>query len=222
LRHGSDFRPHRSSLRDVAELFIASLLFGAAMRFDVFWAKHALPPSEAGTYAISASIAAVLYMITSSIGRVTTVSLRSGSGERVIVFSYAATFGVAALIAGGFAAFGQRTLLTLVGRPVDFDWSVLSLLFSALTWYSVITLDYSCLNVMTKRVHVGMGLALIIVLATAVSQFGTGAWSIALSFCATMTIMSGAFSVMLWRGTRKGRDVKAHPATTHLAQGLTQ
>lgn len=222
LHDRSAFAPSRSSLREVVELLLASLMFGAALRFDVFWAKHILSPADAGTYAISASIAAVLYMITGSISRVTTVSLRSDQSSGVIAASYAATFALASALAGGYALFGSTALRMLAGRTIDVDWAVLGPLFIALTCFTIITLDYSCLNVLRKRVHAEMGIALIVALSAGIPFFGHDARSTALSFCAIMMFFSAAYSLMLLKARASGRDSATQPETPHLAHSLTQ
>ena len=78
-----------TSLREIGSLLLASVLFGGSLRLDLFWARHALPDASAGTYAVAASIALVLYLVTSGIARVTSVSLRDSHTLRLLAASYA-------------------------------------------------------------------------------------------------------------------------------------
>jgi O-antigen/teichoic acid export membrane protein len=209
----------QSALREVAELVAASLLFGASLRLDVFWAKHALLPAQAGAYAIASSIAIVLYLVSNGVARVTSVSMREGAIGKTIVVSYALILGVSAALAGAFVALGPLTLRLLVGHEVPLAWDVLLPLFVALTCYSLITFDFSCLNVMTKRVHVGIGVLLLLAQGIAVATFGRDVRSIALAQCAVMAAFALLFSITLYRVIRRIKtSVPAHPAEAHLQQ----
>jgi O-antigen/teichoic acid export membrane protein len=218
---GSDKRvaPSRSALREVSELVAASLLFGASLRLDVYWAKHVLSPEQAGVYAIAASIAVVLYMMSNGVARVTSVSLRGDTAMKSILASYGLIIAVSATLAGGFWAFGPPTLRLLVGHDVAIDWSVLAPLFAALTFHSIVTFDFTCMNVATKRVHVGIGVLLVAVQTGALVWFGSDARSIALSQCAAMGALTIVFSASLKTAVKALRaSPAAHPAEAHLQQ----
>jgi hypothetical protein len=102
---------------------------------------------------------------------------------------------------------------------VEIEWSVLLPLFAALTLYSVITFDFTCLNVATKRVHVGIGVLLLAVQGAALVIFGSDARSIALSQCGAMAALSVVFSLSLSSAVRAMRaSPAAHPAEAHLQQ----
>lgn len=217
LRERSVFRPSRSMLREAGELLAGSLLFGAAIRLDVFWAKHLLPAEEAGSYAIAASIAIVLYIVTSSMARVTSVSLRSGSGTRIVGASFALIVGVSIALAAGFWLFGEATLRLLVGHSIGIDWTVLLPLFVAITCYSTIAFDYMCLNVLTKRIHVGIGTVLLACSALALYAWGHDAHSIALVRVGTMAAFTLVFSLSLVSAMRTMRSAPPpHPAEHQL------
>lgn len=213
------FKPSRSALFEAAQLFTVSLLFGTAVRSDVFWAKHILTPIESGGYAIASSIAIVLYLITSSVGRITSVSLRAGSGIKVVVASYASIVCMSALLAGGFFVLGDVTLRVLVGKHVDIDWFVLWRLFAGFTCYTIIMLDYGCLNIVTKRVHVGIGLILLVVSSVSLFVWGNDAHSIATARFWTMLLLMAIFSISLIRAMRKRSGaLETHVAERHLVQ----
>ncbi len=219
LRDSEPFVPKRSAFREVAELVAASLLFGASLRLDIFWAKHVLAADDAGTYAIAASIAVVLYMISNGVARVTGVVMREESATKTIMVSYGLILAVSAVLAGAFATLGPPTLRLLVGHDVEIAWSVLLPLFAALTFYSVITFDFTCMNIATKRVHVGIGALLLAVQAAALWVFGIDAPSIALTQCVVMGALALVFSAALSVAVRSLRSPPpAHPAEAHLQQ----
>lgn len=218
LRGGKPFTEHASSLAEIATLMAAILLLGASLRMDVLWARHLLPETEAGSYAIAAMIAIVLYLITSGVARVTTVSLREKTDTKVIAGSYLLIIGTAIVLATAFATIGQPALQLLAGRTIKVDWAVLLPLFIALTCYSTIMFDFSCLNVVTKRVHLGFAILLVIVQAAALTAFGKDMHAIAWTQCAVMAVMAVGFSLSLIRTIRAVPAVPArHPAEVHLA-----
>lgn len=218
LRGGKPFTEHASSLAEMGTLMAAILLLGLSLRMDVLWARHLLPEVEAGSYAVAAMIALVLYLITSGVIRVTTVSLRSGGDVRVISASYALIVGTAAVLAGAFAVIGQPTLRILAGREIPIDWPVLLPLFIALTCYSTIMFDFSCLNVVTKRAHLGFAVILVITQAAALTVFGMDALTIAWSQCVVMATLAIIFALSLIRAARSMQSGPVtHPAEPHLA-----
>lgn len=208
-------------MREVGTLLAASLLFGFANRIDVLWARHMLPPDEAGTYAMMLGIAMVVLSITSGVARVATVWQRSSSPEGVLKASYVIIVGTALVLTVGFLALGERTLELLAGKSIPIDWGILLPLFAAMTFMSIILLDYSSFNILTKRVHAGMGAALIAAQAAGLFLFATSGASIAWIQCAVMACLMGVFTLSLWRYKRRNGDVsRAHPAEIHLVQHL--
>jgi len=205
-------------LRDIAVLLAASILFGAALRMDVFWARHVLSHSEAGSYAVASSIALVLYLLSNGIVRIASVSMRSG-GKNVIALSYALILGMSVILAVGFALLGPPLLSWVIGRQFTPNWSVLAPLFAALTSYAIITFDFTCLNIVTKHVHVGIGIALVFTQAFALSMFGTSATAIALTECVVMTGLMTIFTAWLWKSLPLGtKHPPRNPAEHHLVQ----
>lgn len=210
--------PTRSSLREVGELLLASLLLGASMRLDIFWAKHTLSSVDAGSYAIAASIAIVLYLVSSGVARVAGVSLRTDTRIRVIGISYALIIIVSGILALGFSALGEPILHRLTGKILSIDWAVLFPLFIAMTCYSLITFDFTCLNILTKRVHVGIGIVLVAMQALSLQLIGTDASSIAWAQCATMAALALVFTARLLHALQSLQRIpRSHPAELHLS-----
>ncbi len=204
--------------KDFLTLLITSILFGAALRADLFWAKHALNASESGTYAISVSIAMVLYLISSDVARVASVSFRSEPALKIVAASYGIILATCLALGLSFVISGQTVLNILTGHAVVIHWNTLLPLFASFTLYSIITLDFSCLNVLTKRVHVGISIALACTQIIALSAFGTSGTTIALTQCAVMAIFTLIFTLWLAKAVRSSRKaVPAHPAEAHLA-----
>lgn len=208
-------------LREVSTLLAASLLFGFANRIDVLWARHMLPPADAGTYAMMLGIAMVVLSITTGVSRVATVWQRSSSPDGVLKASYAIIIITAAMLTGGFIAIGEPVLFFLAGKTIPIDWNVLLPSFAAMTCLSIILLDYSSFNILTKRVHAGMGALLIVAQAAGLFFFATSAVSIAWIQFAVMASLMGIFSLSLWRYKRRNGDIsRAHPAEIHLMHHL--
>ncbi len=219
LRGAQAFTEKRSALREVGALLAASLLFGASLRLDVFWARHVLTEEAAGAYAVAASIALVLYLITSGVARVTSVSLRqTASDTKLIEASYGIIIATSAVLAIAFAAVGHSLLDAIAGRVIPIDWGVLTPLFVAFTAYSIVTFDYTCLNVVTKNVHAGIGVALIVVQGLALVTFGSDTRTIAWAQCVSMLVVMVAFSVSLLRAIASQEAAPGpYPAEAHLA-----
>jgi|GEM_PF-5610344 len=216
-------RPQRISrdMREVCTLLVASLLFGLTNRIDVLWARHMLSPTDAGTYAMMLGIAMVVLSITSGVARVATVWQRSSSPEGVLKASYVIIVGTALVLSGGFLAIGEQTLELLAGKRIPIEWNILLPLFAAMTCLSIIVLDYSSFNILTKRVHAGMGMLLIAAQAAGLFLFATSGASIAWIQFTVMAFLMAIFSVSLWRYKRRNGDVShAHPAEIHLMQHL--
>ncbi len=212
------FLPTRSSLYEVGELLLASLLLGISIRLDIFWAKHTLSSVDAGSYAIAASIAIVLYLVSSGVARVAGVSLRFNTGKGVIATSYALIVAVSTTLAIGFAALGEPMLHMLTGKVINIDWAILLPLFLAVTFYSLITFDFTCLNIVTKRVHIGIGVLLVLVQGASLFFMGNDGSSIAWAQCATMAALSLLFTVLLLRAMQALRTMpQSHPAELHLS-----
>lgn len=208
-------------MREVGTLLTASLLFGFSHRIDVLWARHALSPNDAGTYAMMLAIAMVVFSITSGVSRVATVWQRSSSSDGVLKASYAIIIVTAALLSVGFIAIGEPVLRLLAGKNIPIDWDVLLPLFAAMTCLSIIVLDYSSFNILTKRVHAGMGALLITAQAVGLFFFATSAASVAWIQFTVMASLMGIFSASLWRYKRRNGDVsRAHPAEIHLMHQL--
>lgn len=207
----------RTSLKEVAILLLASLLFGGALHVDVFWARHVLPVEIVGMYAICASVANVLYQLSASIARISSVSLRGGGSARIVGLSYALIGCVSVVLALGFAFIGQPFLNAVVGHTVPIDWNVLLPLFIAMPCFAVITFDFTCLNVMTKSVHVGIGIALVLAQVVALATFGISASTIAWSQASVMGSLMVVFSFLLLRAVLANvSSPAAHPAEQHL------
>lgn len=205
-------------LKEIGTLLVASLLFGAAHRVDVLWARHVLTQSDAGSYAIAAAISVVVFLMSTSIARVASVSLRSGSGPRVVSVSYAMIVSVSLLLAAAFFIVGERALGLVAGRTIDVDWAILTPLFIAAACFSIISLDYWCLNVLTKRVHVRIAGALVGIQVCALLLFGRSAISIAWVQCAVTAALTVVFSVPLARTLWRNRPLpRPHLAEAHLA-----
>ncbi len=205
-----------TALRDVITLFCASLLFGASQRMDILWARHTLPVDAAGSYAIAATVALVLFLVSSGLGRIGSVSLRTG-GRRVLGLSYLLIGGTSLLLGGAFVLAGESMLSTIVRTPIEIEWNVLIPLFVAVTCYAVIFFDYTCLNVLTKGVHVGIGVALVAIQGVALSAFGTSGPSIALTQCAVMGSLMIVHTANLSRALkRRPMELQPHPAESHL------
>lgn len=206
-------------MREVGTLLSASLLFGFAHRIDILWARHALSPTDAGTYAMMLGIAMVVLSITSGVARVATVWQRSSSPGGVLKASYTIIIITAAMLSGGFILLGEPVLFLLAGKSIPIDWNILLPLFAAMTCLSIIVLDYSSFNILTKRVHAGMGAMLIAAQATGLFFFATSAASIAWIQFIVMASLMGIFSLSLWKYKRRNGDVShAHPAEMHLMQ----
>lgn len=208
-------------MHEVGTLLIASLLFGFTNRIDVLWARHMLSPTDAGTYAMMLGIAMVVLSITTGVSRVATVWQRSSSPDGVLKASYAIIIVTAAVLSGGFIAIGEPVLFLLAGKSIPIDWNVLLPLFAAMTCLSIIILDYNSFNILTKRVHAGMGALLIAAQTTGLAFFATSSASIAWIQFAVMASLMGIFSIALWRYKRRNGDAsRAHPAEIHLMQHL--
>lgn len=204
-------------IEDFVALLVSSILFGAVLRADLFWARHSLDAGDSGTYAISASIAMVLYLISSGVARVTSVSFRSEPALKIVVASYSIILATCFVLGLTFAIAGQPALTILAGHPVVIHWNILLPLFISFTLYAIIMLDFSCLNVLTKRVHVGLGIALACTQATALTFFGTSGATIALTQSAVMAACTVIFTYLLFQALRGSRNtVPAHPAEAHL------
>lgn len=205
-------------LRDAAIIFAASIMLGLTFRFDVLWAKHVLDPKSAGLYSIAASIAIVLNTLSSGTAGVTSVMFRKDSALRIVAASYAIIIGMCGTLAGGFFIMGDRVLEMLTGRAVDIDWTVLGLLFLGTTLHALASLDFTCLNVVTKRMHAGLALALVIGQGGALWMFGISPLTIAITQCIVMGIFMVLFGTFLVHAVRRTKtSVPAHPADLHLA-----
>lgn len=210
-----------STPKEIGSLLLASILFGGSLRVDVFWARHVLSKEAAGVYALCASVAVVLYLITGSISRVVSVSMRDGENDErsVVRASYVTMAGTAFVLAVGFATFGLPLLRLITGHDVPIDWGTLVPLFIALTCYSAITFDYSCLNVLTKNIHAGIGAILVGSQTAALIAFGYSAHAIAWADCIVMAVLAVVFSDSLLQALRAARkQAVPHPAEHHLAQ----
>lgn len=211
-------REHLRLFKDFAILLISSILFGAVLRTDLFWAKHALNATDSGAYAISASIAMVLYLISSGVARVASVSFRSEPALKIVAASYGIILVTCLALGLAFAIAGQTLLTILAGHPIVIHWNILLPLFLSFTLYSLITLDFSCLNVVTKRVHVGISIALACTQIIALSLFGTTGTAIALTQCTVLLIFTALFTLWIARAVHGNRKaVPAYPAEAHLA-----
>lgn len=197
------------------KLFCSALLFGVALRMDVLWARHLLPASEAGTYAIAAAVAIVVHLITSNVGRVTSVSLRGGSGTWIIGWSYGLIVVTSLVLALGFAVAGEPALRFVTGKTVGVDWSVLSPLFVALTCYTLLLLDYTCLNVLTRSVHAGIGAILVCGLGIVLAAFGTSAHSIAWATLGVTGTLAVVFTAVLIATIRRSAPPRPDRAIAH-------
>lgn len=207
-----------SVLRDASFIFAASILLGFTLRFDTLWAKHVLEPTDAGLYAIAASIAVVLNTVGNESARVTSVMFRKDSALRIVAASYGIIIAVCAALAGAFSLVGYRILGMLAGHPIDIEWPVLGMLFLGMTLNSLVCLDFTCLNVVTKKMHVGFAAALVVTQVIVLWAFGTSAFSIAAAQCAVMTMFTVLFSLALGRAIRRFKTpVPAHPADLHIA-----
>lgn len=201
----------------IGTLFSTSLLFGFAQRIDVLWARHILSPIDAGSYSMMLGIAMMVYFITSGVARVATAWQRSAAPEGVLKASYIIIIGTATFLTTGFILIGERALFFLTKKEILIDWTVLMPLFIAMTCFSIIALDYSSFNVLTKRIHAGMAVLLVVMQAASLYFFTSSAESIAWMQCIVMTSLMGIFSIALWRFKRRNGSVsRAHPAELHL------
>lgn len=208
-----------SALRDAAIIFAASIMLGLTFRFDVLWAKHVLDPTAAGLYSIAASIAIVLNTLSSGTAGVTSVMFRKDSALRIVAASYAIIISMCGALAGSFFIVGDRVLEILTGHSVDIDWTVLGLLFLGMTLHALASLDFTCLNVVTKRMHAGLALTLVVAQGCALWLFGTSSVTIAITQCVVMGIFMVLFGITLVRAVRRIKSpVSAHPAEHHFAQ----
>lgn len=207
-----------SQLRTVGMILAASLLFGLSYRLDVMWARHMLSAIDAGSYAICASIATVVYMVSSSIGRVTSVSLRQEPTIKLVVVSYAIIIGISAFLASCFFVAGPMALRIISGHDVFIDWNMLLPLFVMAALFAIIVLDFSCLNVVTKKVHAGIGLILVIMQGLGLGLFGISGSTIAWTQMIILAITSLLFSTELFRAVRSMKKTDAHPAEYHFVQ----
>lgn len=190
-----------NSLAQIIPLLVTSLFLGACTRLDVSWARHLLSSELAGAYAVSASIATVLHLVSSSIGRISSVSLQGSSSTRIIALSYVIIVGISAAMGIGFALLGEPVLNLLVGRQVFIDWGSLLPLFIAAPCFTIIMLDFSCLNVLTKHVHVGISATLVSTQAAALIFFGTSTATIAWAQAGVMAALMLVVTVLLYRTT---------------------
>lgn len=206
----------RTTLWNAAALFCASILFGASNRLDVLWARHALSSDRAGTYAIAASIALVLFLINSGIARIASVQLRA-KGVRILWLSYALIWGTSCAFGGLFVLMGEAALSAVAGRSVTIEWSLLIPLFIAMTCYGIIVFDYLCLNVLTRSIHARIATALVVLQGIALFFFGTSAIAIAWAQCTAMISMMFVSTFMLFRALKRGHSPRAiHPFASHL------
>lgn len=196
-------------LVNIVPLLTTSLLLGASLRMDVSWARHLLSSDLAGAYATCASIASVLHLLGSGIARISSVSLRGSTNMRIITFSYALIIGIATIVGAIFGVIGEPLLTFLVGRDMSIDWNVLLPLFIAAPCITVIMLDFSCLNIVTKHVHVGISVVLVIVQGGAIYLFGTSTSTIAWARAGTMVSLMLVFSVLLYRTAKNNFDSTA-------------
>ena len=206
-----------SAIREVATLLVTSLLFGLSLRMDVLWARHVLTENASGTYAVAASIALVLNLVAGGAGRVASVSLRGGGGKRIVGLSYAVICAIALTLASCFLLAGDPLLSLITGRRIETDWTVLGPLFASLAFFTIINFDYTCLNVVTKRIHAGLALVLVAVQGIALVTLGVSPAAIAWTQCAVMGGLMAAFSALLWNALSKHASAPApHPAEHHL------
>lgn len=207
----------RDQLGTVGMLLAASLLFGLSYRMDVMWARHTLSASEAGAYAIGASISTVLYMVSSTVSRVTSVALRKEPTLTLVAISYAIILGVSTVLAAGFVLAGPAALRAIAGHDVAIDWNILLPLFVMATLFAIVTFDFSCLNVVTKKVHAGMGLALVLVQGAGLWLFGFSGATISWTQMIVFAAVTAFFTAALVRSMHSMQKSTAHPAEYHLA-----
>ncbi len=208
-----------ATFKNMLLLFASSLLFGLALKFDVLWARHELPSDVAGSYTLLSSVALVVYFVSSGMGRVASVALRDGDAMRALLWSY--TQIILAAIAGmcAFALAGEWALTHLADRAIVIDWFVLLPLFLAATGYALIIFSFTCLNVLTKHVHIGIGCVIVVAQALGFYFIGQSPQAIALTQCIVMTVLTVIVTTALLKTVRRlGKNPAPHPAEPHLIQ----
>ncbi len=213
LLRGRDEAPQKHTaatmnVTPLATIAITSLLFTLTMKSDLFWAKHELSAADSGIYAAIATVAMLVSLGLGTVSRTTVTYLSIKNLGQTFRLAVLMMLGIAVLVMLGFLFAGNFALTVFFGAPFAGHTLPLLLLLFGMACTSIIGLCVQYLNILGKRLQIGLSIVLLALQFLGLGLFGHSLLSIAVAQTSAVCLSALVFVIVLLR--QKSMNTVSH------------